>query len=149
MESLDKSIFSKFRTVNLKDEGVDMTEEEKVEYLKTLDESKLKFKEGYSPTWFYFKSMTYKEVISFGEDTTTTMNYKAVEAFRTTFIGVGKGNGKLKTVQELLDENPEFSGPDAIANLITDAVGFEVLVSLGMSSISSSFLGKKNKRSLV
>lgn len=149
MDSLDKQTFKGLRVVSISDENLDMTQDEKLKYIGSRDESDLKFKEGTAPVWYYFKSMTYKEVMEFTDDSSKSTNLKAIELFIRNFIGVSRGEGKIKTKEELLSENSEFQGPEAIANLFVDQIGFDSLVVLGTMAFNLNYLGKKNKRSLV
>lgn len=149
MDNLDKPTFGMFRAVATTEDALDMTKEEFLEYIKSYDEKLLKFKEGMQPTWFYFRSLGYKEVMKFGEEAGMTTNAAAVDVFLKTFVGLAKGEGKMKTLSVILAENPEFTGDDAIGNIVADVYGFDALVSLGVGSYMASFIGKKNKRSLV
>ena len=149
MDNLDKSTFGKLKVVSPNDEALDMTKDERAAYIISADNDSLKIKEGEEPLWFYFKPMTYKDVVALTEDSTKTANFKAVEAFKLTFLGVSRTNGEIKSIEKLLSENPDFSGEDAILNMMIDVVGFDGLVALGHMSLYSSYLGKKKKRSLV
>lgn len=149
MDNMDKSTFGKLKVASPNDEVLDMTKEEREAYIVSRDNDSLKIKSGEEPLWFYFKPMTYKEVVALSEDGTKTFNLKAVETFKSTFIGVSRGSGEFKSTEKLLAENPDFSGEDAILNMMIDVVGFDGLVALGMMSYNSSYLGKKKKRSLA
>lgn len=149
MDNMNKSTFGKLKVASPNDEALDMTNDERAAYIISADNDSLKIKEGEEPLWFYFKPMTYKDVVALTEDSTKTANFKAVEAFKLTFLGVSRTNGEIKSIEKLLSENPDFSGEDAILNMMIDVVGFDGLVALGHMSLYSSYIGKKNKRSLA
>lgn len=148
-DDLNKPTFKGIRVMDLNDQSLASSQEEKIKYIETRDESVLKFAEGIEPTWYYFKPLTYKEVIEFMEDGTKSVNLKAIEVFSRTFVGVSRGNGPIKSVEKLQEENPDFSGPDGMANLIVATIGFDSLVTIGHMAFNMNSLGKKNKPSLV